>query len=987
MYSTGKWGGQTLRIVGTFWTTKTHITTMSDSTHDNGVATAATASNDPFNGTGVECQGCKQMYASRNAIFRHLKDTNGACLSPADHADFVKFVRNRDRTKALLLYGYIPSQECLQLEVAAVTSSKGLIRNGDDAAQVLLEVVEQVTMGTDDDDDDDDDPEQQPQPPDSTNDGVNNNRITLINRSYGCKSRNSECVAQDDGTGAITEVLTTKLPSLCGGEAETDAWIDQINQALQERLQQDTAHIHLLARLELSHKKFHAEMDVTHRRVDYLLPADFLFHDKLEHVQSRRDYFLSTFEPFCSGHNPYPNNNINNDNSNNNNNNKDDHPDENDDDATTTPQEDLRPTKTSHPSTITTDTMVKETRRDTQTIFYLHSIKKMMQRLTTPIVELDMDDAAAVMEKDFNQQKRKRNRSTQERHLQHQQQKKQPIDIKPPKVKVVDVASDATLPRMMASVESAPDEEDATKHEAAPGLEQKEASGHDKKESTLKKSAVTKEKSSTTASKKGKNLLRRRRFHNFTPRVMAHEFLAYRRMDRLYHRATIRIPFSPQPKAVSETLVDNQPLPPPTSRAMPLTYPFVALSMSGDMFLMGQACRVVGLLIALVRGIIDVDIIDCIFDEAFPHLVPVPPAPSLGLLAGEAAYMTWEGRSELILTPRRCDRYPKGFNQPSTLRKVEEWQKQAHQHIAEAWLNLGFDLDGRLTAERIWTETVLEPWAVRAREQLEEYRTWKSMNQDVATTATASSDAEPVEQLESENSNAGIVTPPMPSLSSIDTTVPTLYQKVLECLRQADASGLWPTTTPKRQLVMVTTPKEIACDNGGAMSNNNDSLMVAHIKAKQNKRVQSSAYTYVEGEGGASGSFSVGAMPGDLCLQPKGNKLFPELMKAAFELEIALCPHRPPSSTIAINRNAQFRPHTDSGAGAGQSTSLIVGLGDYVGGELVVEGQKKDIRYQPIEFNGWKQRHWTMPFQGERFTLVWFTPKGCEDVRGIDLCV
>lgn len=122
-------------------------------------------------------------------------------------------------------------------------------------------------------------------------------------------------------------------------------------------------------------------------------------------------------------------------------------------------------------------------------------------------------------------------------------------------------------------------------------------------------------------------------------------------------------------------------------------------------------------------------------------------------------------------------------------------------------------------------------------------------------------------------------------------------------------------------------------------------------------------------------------MPGGQCSQPKSNALFPELVKAAFELEVALFPNREPSSTIAVNRNAQFRPHTDNGAGelfrsevvlfscsvlklfcsdngagAGQSTSLIVGLGTYVGGELMVEGVKKDIRYNAIEFNGWKER-------------------------------
>ena len=71
-------------------------------------------------------------------------------------------------------------------------------------------------------------------------------------------------------------------------------------------------------------------------------------------------------------------------------------------------------------------------------------------------------------------------------------------------------------------------------------------------------------------------------------------------------------------------------------------------------------------------------------------------------------------------------------------------------------------------------------------------------------------------------------------------------------------------------------------------------------------------------------------------------------------------------------------PHKDSGAGNGQQVSLIVGLGNYSGGQLGVEGTIHDIQYMPLEFDGWKQRHWTLPFVGERFSLVWFSPLGCE---------
>ena len=95
-------------------------------------------------------------------------------------------------------------------------------------------------------------------------------------------------------------------------------------------------------------------------------------------------------------------------------------------------------------------------------------------------------------------------------------------------------------------------------------------------------------------------------------------------------------------------------------------------------------------------------------------------------------------------------------------------------------------------------------------------------------------------------------------------------------------------------------------------------------------------------------------------------------------MEHLLLPSRTPSSTIAINRHAQFRPHRESGAGNGQSSSLIVGLGDYTGGELVVGGVHHDIRYKPLEFDGWSERHWTLPFSGSRYSLVWFTPLGVD---------
>lgn len=335
---------------------------------------------------------------------------------------------------------------------------------------------------------------------------------------------------------------------------------------------------------------------------------------------------------------------------------------------------------------------------------------------------------------------------------------------------------------------------------------------------------------------------------------------------------------------------------------------------------MFRAVRVIGLLIAIFRGVIDDDIIDCIFDEEFTSLVPAPPAPHIGLLSGEATYMTWEGRMKTILNARRTDRYSNGWNDEEVVRAVEEWETSLLNDVASRWYYGGVAKDGRLNATIEWLDNVLDPWAKRTRVVLDDYRRWKASKGTMSTLDVSL----------------------LPSVENFG-----IFEKVLYELRQADKSGLWPSTTPNRQLVMLSTSNE----EPKALS-----ISMSHMAAKKNKESRSCAYSFKEGAGGASGSFSVGAMPGEKCNQPKGNLLFPELVKAAFKLELALCPDREPSSTIAINRNAQFRPHTDSGAGAGQSTSLIVGLGDYTGGELVVEGVKKDIRYKAIEFDGWKER-------------------------------
>lgn len=762
-----------------------------------------------------KCSGCGIELASRNALFKHLRDTDGACLTGEEYDHFCKRVRSTDKgIKVVILFGYMPVP--------------GKVRNGDDAAIILLQAIQQWQDRVD-----------------RTSTSSEDALPLKYNRSYGNSQRTLEVIAQDEDTGAVTEVLTTRLQPIRGNRT-VDQWLDEIQEIIQSHFFSSTAtcFVRILGRQDVPNaSRFNAEMDVSHRRIEYLLP--------IEYISWNAPDFRTKLES-------------------------------------------LPPFEENHKSNLNHSHVSDAHKTDEETRMYLFQLKKIMQSLTTQVVDLDLTDKAAVMEKNFSLQKRK-------------------ASSKKPK-----------------------------KGKKAKKEEEIETSSE-----PLDKSVVVTEQH---------RVLRRKRFHNFTPTLMAHEYLACRRMDRMYHRATLSFP-SVDPKEK----------------------PFIVLSITGDMFLTGQACRVVGLFLALANHLIDREIIDCIFDESYPHLIPTPPAPICGMIAAEARYMAWEGKLKSILSARCTDRYPNGWNQRSTLERVKGWHDTIHEEMARQWLSKGRDPnDGRLNTEKEWTETVLLPWAEEARRHLEEYRKWKNdrVNQEPSDENIATGTQ--MESLEKDKDD----TPPMATLSleSIDPAVPDIFKEVLHHLRKVDEAGQWPSTTLKRQLVMVST-----ADSDEAKQQAATSLSMALVKARNNKESRSSAYGFTEGQGGASGSFSVGLMPGGVNKQPKSNFLFPELVQAAFQLERVLCPNREPSSTIAINRNAQFRPHTDSGAGAGQSTSLIVGLGTYTGGELMVEGEKHDIRYKAIEFNGWKQRHWTMPFVGERYSLVWFTPKGCEGMRGIDL--
>ena len=81
-------------------------------------------------------------------------------------------------------------------------------------------------------------------------------------------------------------------------------------------------------------------------------------------------------------------------------------------------------------------------------------------------------------------------------------------------------------------------------------------------------------------------------------------------------------------------------------------------------------------------------------------------------------------------------------------------------------------------------------------------------------------------------------------------------------------------------------------------------------------------------------------------------------------------------TSIQYNKNNQCKKHLDKN---NVGVSLIIGLGDYTGGELILYDEngenpvKHDIKNKPLKFNGSELYHETAPFEGERYTMVFYS--------------
>lgn len=78
-------------------------------------------------------------------------------------------------------------------------------------------------------------------------------------------------------------------------------------------------------------------------------------------------------------------------------------------------------------------------------------------------------------------------------------------------------------------------------------------------------------------------------------------------------------------------------------------------------------------------------------------------------------------------------------------------------------------------------------------------------------------------------------------------------------------------------------------------------------------------------------------------------------------------------TTIQFNKNIQCKRHRD---GRNVGTSVILSVGNYDGGLLVVEADsgliEVDTRNRLTEFNGSKHYHYNTEFTGNRYSVIFF---------------
>eukprot|EP00936_MAST-01D_sp_MAST-1D-sp1_P000526 g526.t1 len=344
----------------------------------------------------------------------------------------------------------------------------------------------------------------------------------------------------------------------------------------------------------------------------------------------------------------------------------------------------------------------------------------------------------------------------------------------------------------------------------------------------------------------------------------------------------------------------------------------VVLRLTARRFLFAQIASIMGAVTAIMRGALPISFVQIALRPDIVLCRPIPPIPQRNITLHAAHFDRAEAKSGFIVRPRAnilhviapadaLSRVPQDKGGKNTTVsnhakdsvaieqsdicertaaetpnedeilgsdgaaiQIRDWRSYLHSVIVtDKYRELELWIRGDLTdaAPLLWADA------------LEQSRWFPASQQNVSSSAqrqlkqTFDGD----DQIDNGTSKV--------RAEDQNARTPSAYREVLRLLREADHSGRWPRSSTKRQALMHPNPPSL-----------------------------SSALTTADQQGRA-GSITLGTMPPPL-RQPHANALFPELLRAARALELALLPTRAraPSSTIVLNRHAQFKPHKDSGA-------------------------------------------------------------------------
>ena len=114
------------------------------------------------------------------------------------------------------------------------------------------------------------------------------------------------------------------------------------------------------------------------------------------------------------------------------------------------------------------------------------------------------------------------------------------------------------------------------------------------------------------------------------------------------------------------------------------------------------------------------------------------------------------------------------------------------------------------------------------------------------------------------------------------------------------------------------------------------------------------------------------------------NARYPDVFKALIEYGNCVVPTGFFYNAITLNKGVQAKKHTDT---LNVGKSVIVSFGSHTGGNLRVyssetEYDAKDIRDRPLMFNGSLVPHETEPFEGDRWSIIYYCQRRDTPIPG-----